>query len=370
VRAAVAEGLRVESVPGPSAVIAALQVSGLPTDAFTFVGFLPTKGAARRRRLEEWNERRETLVAFESPHRIDACLEDLEAIWGERPIALARELTKLHEQVLRGTAREVRAALRPDQRRGEMVLVLGGRTRGTGHGAPSAAPPAGGLRGLKERLRIGAHAVLDPVVRGLIAIGVRADHLTVAGLALSLLAGYAFFDAHSRLGAAFLLLAGVCDILDGQVARRTGGETRFGAFFDSTLDRLAEALVLMGIAAYYIRNLLVLVYEPERVLEQQGFELYPETWAAVAMTAVLALAGSFMVSYTRARAEGLGLECRVGWFERPERLVLLMLAGAIHAFWAMSGALLLLALLSFVTAGQRVVHVWKITRGAGRDQEV
>ncbi len=129
VRAAVAAGVRVESVPGPSAVIAALQVSGLPTDAFTFVGFLPVKGAARRRRLEEWRDRRETLVAFESPHRIVACLEDLEAVWGERPIALARELTKVHEQVLRGTASEVRAALRPDQRRGEMVLVLGGWTR-------------------------------------------------------------------------------------------------------------------------------------------------------------------------------------------------------------------------------------------------
>jgi len=129
VRAAVAEGIRVESIPGPSAVIAALQVSGLPTDAFTFVGFLPPKGAARRRRLEELAERRETIVAFESPHRIEACLTDLETVWGARPIALARELTKMHEEVLRGSAREVRAALGPDRRRGEMVLVLGGRTR-------------------------------------------------------------------------------------------------------------------------------------------------------------------------------------------------------------------------------------------------
>jgi 16S rRNA (cytidine1402-2'-O)-methyltransferase len=110
-------------------VIAALQVSGLPTDAFTFVGFLPVKKGARRRRLEELSERRETVVAFESPHRIDAALEDLEAVWGERPIALARELTKVFEQVLRGSAREVRAALAPEQRRGEIVLVLGGRTR-------------------------------------------------------------------------------------------------------------------------------------------------------------------------------------------------------------------------------------------------
>lgn len=129
VRAAVAEGVRVESVPGPSAVIAALQVSGLPTDAFTFVGFLPVKPGARRRALEEYAERRESIVAFESPHRIERCLDDLEAVWQERTIALVRELTKIHEQVLRGSAREVRAALREDQKRGEMVLVLEGRTR-------------------------------------------------------------------------------------------------------------------------------------------------------------------------------------------------------------------------------------------------
>jgi 16S rRNA (cytidine1402-2'-O)-methyltransferase len=129
VRAAVEAGFGVESVPGPSAVIAALQVSGLPTDAFLFVGFLPPKGAARRRRLEELHERRETIVAFESPHRIDSCLADLVTVWDERPMALARELTKIHEQVLRGTPREVRAALSAEQRRGEIVLVLGGRLR-------------------------------------------------------------------------------------------------------------------------------------------------------------------------------------------------------------------------------------------------
>ncbi len=130
VRAAIAAGVRVESVPGPSAAIVALQVSGLPTDAFTFAGFLPAKPGARRRRLEELHERRETVVVFESPHRIAACLADLEAIWGDRPMALARELTKVFEEVLRGTAREVRAALGPERRRGEMVLVLGGRLRG------------------------------------------------------------------------------------------------------------------------------------------------------------------------------------------------------------------------------------------------
>jgi 16S rRNA (cytidine1402-2'-O)-methyltransferase len=93
------------------------------------VGFLPVKSAARRRRLEEFSRRRETIVAFESPHRIESCLEDLEVVWGERPVALARELTKTFEEVLRGSAREVRAALTDEKRRGEMVLVMSGWTR-------------------------------------------------------------------------------------------------------------------------------------------------------------------------------------------------------------------------------------------------
>ena len=129
VRAAVEAGVPVESVPGPSAMLAALQVSGLATDAFTFIGFLPPKSAARRKRFEELRERAETLVAFESPHRIEGCLEDLETVWQERPVALARELTKTFEEVLRGTPAEVRAALTADKRRGEMVLVLSGWTR-------------------------------------------------------------------------------------------------------------------------------------------------------------------------------------------------------------------------------------------------
>jgi 16S rRNA (cytidine1402-2'-O)-methyltransferase len=129
VRAAASEGFRVESVPGACSVISALQVSGLPTDAFTFVGFLPPKPGARKNLLLELSARRETIIAFESPHRIDRCLTDLEDVWQDRPIALVRELTKMHEQVLRGSAREVRGALRADQKRGEIVLVLGGMTR-------------------------------------------------------------------------------------------------------------------------------------------------------------------------------------------------------------------------------------------------
>lgn len=215
---------------------------------------------------------------------------------------------------------------------------------------------------VKHTLRTAAHAVLDPIVGVLVRAGFTANGLTLIGLALSAAAGFAFFDGHSRLAALLLAGAGLCDILDGQVARRSGGETRFGAFFDSTLDRLSEALVLIGILGFCLRNLVALVLDPERALAQTDAGLDPVTWAAVGVTAMLALTGSFLVSYTRARAEGLGLDGRVGWFERPERLLLLIVAGAIKWFSAISWALLLLALFSFITAAQRVIHIWRLTR--------
>lgn len=235
--------------------------------------------------------------------------------------------------------------------------------------ATAAAPREGAMGALKERLRHGAHAVVDPLVRALRQAGARADHLTWAGFVLSLGAGGAFFMGQFRLAAVVLAIAGVCDILDGQLARQSGGETRFGAFLDSTLDRVAEGVVLLGLLGFYLRNLTALVYQPTRVLEQMQLDLEPNTWAVVGMTSGLALLGSFMVSYTRARAEGLGLDCKVGWFERPERLVLIILAGLLKVFWAMSAALLLLAILSFITAAQRVMHVHRITRGAGQDHQ-
>lgn len=226
----------------------------------------------------------------------------------------------------------------------------------------------GAQASFKRRLAARVETALAPVVTLAHGAGVRADHITVLGALLCAGAGVSFFDGLSRLGALLLLGAGLCDLLDGQLARCAGGETKFGAFFDSTLDRLGEALVLLGILGFCLRNLVALVFESPRVLEQMAVGLYPVTWAVVAGTAALALVGSFMVSYTRARAEGLGLECRVGWFERPERILLLILAGALKVFWAMSGALLLLTVLSFFTAAQRVAYVWKHTRGAGLDR--
>ncbi len=127
VRACLDAGLAVEVVPGPSAVTTALVLSGLPTDRFVFEGFLPRKGSSRADRLEALASEPRTTVIFESPRRVLATLADLVAHCGEnRPAALARELTKLHEEVRRGTLRELLVGVEVTEPRGECVLVLGG----------------------------------------------------------------------------------------------------------------------------------------------------------------------------------------------------------------------------------------------------
>ena len=129
IRAAAEAGIEVRAVPGPSAVTAALSVSGIATDRFTFEGFLPAKPSARCSRLESLASESRTLVFFESSHRIEACLEDLVSVLGpQRQLALCRELTKRFETVLRGTAESVLREVESDanQRKGEFVLVLEG----------------------------------------------------------------------------------------------------------------------------------------------------------------------------------------------------------------------------------------------------
>jgi 16S rRNA (cytidine1402-2'-O)-methyltransferase len=114
----------VAAVPGPSAVVAALAVSGLPTRQFTYVGFLPRRSGERRRLLSTLAARPQTIVALESPHRLLAALADLLAVLGDRRIAVCRELTKLHEEVFRGLISEAIAHFR--EPRGEFTLVLAG----------------------------------------------------------------------------------------------------------------------------------------------------------------------------------------------------------------------------------------------------
>ncbi len=126
VRAAADRGLVVEAIPGPSAILAALVASALPPYPFTFVGFPPPKGGKRRTFYRRFADLDHTLVVFESPHRLLASLDDALAELGERPAAVARELTKMHEEVLRGELSELRAELAArDSLKGEFVLVIG-----------------------------------------------------------------------------------------------------------------------------------------------------------------------------------------------------------------------------------------------------
>ena len=126
VHEAVEAGVTVEPVPGPSAILAALVVSGLPTDAFVFEGFLPRRQGERRRRLEALASDRRTVVVFEAPHRLDATVADMLEVLGDRRVALCRELTKMHEEVRRSSLSELAASLRRRPVKGELVLVIEG----------------------------------------------------------------------------------------------------------------------------------------------------------------------------------------------------------------------------------------------------
>ena len=124
VNAAVRAGLRVEAVPGPCALVAALTASGMPTEEFHFIGFLPHKSGQRKRRLEELKQIPGTLVLYESPYRIEKLLAELQEIYPERPVVLARELTKRFEEFLRGKPDELIEQLRNRSIKGEFVVMI------------------------------------------------------------------------------------------------------------------------------------------------------------------------------------------------------------------------------------------------------
>jgi 16S rRNA (cytidine1402-2'-O)-methyltransferase len=176
VRACAEEGIDVRVVPGPSAVIAALVVSGLPSDRWVFEGFLPRKAGERRARLRAMRHDPRTVVLFESPHRVATLFRDVLVELGDRRLALARELTKLHEEVVRGRTSEVLATLADRELKGEVVIVLEGATDPAVPELPELVAEAGALveAGMKKRAaasevarRYGASAneVYDAMIR-------------------------------------------------------------------------------------------------------------------------------------------------------------------------------------------------------------
>ncbi|HEX9911862.1 MAG TPA: 16S rRNA (cytidine(1402)-2'-O)-methyltransferase [candidate division Zixibacteria bacterium] len=127
VKLAIQEGIRVESIPGATAFVSALIISGLPTDKFVFEGFLPAKAGKRKKRITELSEEKRTLIFYESPHRFLKTLEDLLSVLGDRRISIARELTKKFEEVKRGNVSEVIEYFKTIKIKGELVIVIEGK---------------------------------------------------------------------------------------------------------------------------------------------------------------------------------------------------------------------------------------------------
>jgi CDP-diacylglycerol--glycerol-3-phosphate 3-phosphatidyltransferase len=206
---------------------------------------------------------------------------------------------------------------------------------------------------IPQIVKDGFVALVAPVARAFIRGNVNPNTITTLGTLLVIGSGVAFGYGAIRAGGVLLLLSGIFDILDGQVARQGGKMTTFGAFYDSTLDRVGEGAVFTGLIFYFLTGPL------------------PAQLKTPAIAAgLVALVASLLVSYTRARAEALGVECKVGIASRAERILLLGLpALAFGAGPGRPGVLLLwivavLALVSAITVIQRVVHVARVARGA------
>jgi CDP-diacylglycerol--glycerol-3-phosphate 3-phosphatidyltransferase len=200
------------------------------------------------------------------------------------------------------------------------------------------------------------YAAVNPMVERLIRAGVRPNTITTVGTGLVLVSAVAYGLGHIRLGGALLLLSGLADTLDGQVARGGAMVTKFGAFYDSTLDRVGDGATFIGIGAY-------LLLAPDVA--------YRVPAVIICMIAILS---SLLVSYARARAEGLGLDCKVGIAQRAERVIGLgiisLLVGAGPGALVLEGAVVLLAIASTITVVQRFVYVHRIADQAEAEPRV
>ena len=187
------------------------------------------------------------------------------------------------------------------------------------------------------------YAAVNPLVERLIRAGVRPNTITTIGTGLVLISAVVYATGHIRIGGLLLLLSGVADTLDGQVARGGAMVTRFGAFYDSTIDMVGDGATFIGIGAFLLTAPDVAYRTPAVIL------------------CMIAILGSVLVSYARARAEGLGIDCKVGIAQRAERVLGLGLASLVfgagrHAL-LLEAIVALLAVASIITVVQRFVYV-------------
>ncbi len=193
-----------------------------------------------------------------------------------------------------------------------------------------------------------ARRFVASIVRPLVRLGFTPNMVTLLGLLLSIATAIVIASGSIVAGGALVLFAGIFDMFDGAIARILNAATTFGAFLDSTLDRYSESIILGGL----------LYYALQRPGLHEALWPFPNENQWMILFIFVAAVGSLLVSYAKARAEGLGLECKTGLLARPERVVILaigLLTGT--TIWALA----LLAMLSHVTAIERIIHVWRET---------
>jgi CDP-diacylglycerol--glycerol-3-phosphate 3-phosphatidyltransferase len=197
-------------------------------------------------------------------------------------------------------------------------------------------------------------AIFSPIIDWMVRKRVHPNALSTVGFLVTMSSAFAFGYNHIRTAGVLILLGGVFDLFDGRVARATGLASKFGAFYDSTLDRISEIAVYVGLLSLYN------TYHPQ--LGDVG------TIYAI----MLAMAGSLMVSYTRARAQGLGIDCKVGLMQRGERVLMIGLAallfGGESSGLALRVVIITVAILTNLTAFHRIIWIYKDTREPKREQ--
>ena len=212
---------------------------------------------------------------------------------------------------------------------------------------------------LWEWIQRGYLRIIAPIGDFLVRKRVNPNTITTVGTLCSITGGVIYATGHIMTAGWVLGLTALFDVLDGTVARRTGRSTVFGAFYDSTLDRVADGAVLGGLAIFFARNHI--------------HQLIP-SWAGTPMVGVtlLGIIGTFLTSYTRARAESLGIDAKVGIMQRPERVTLLSAPqaffGLVFNGWVLIAIVLLLSVTAWITAIQRIVFVYHATKGLPLEQ--
>ncbi|MEO7456679.1 MAG: CDP-alcohol phosphatidyltransferase family protein [Gemmatimonadaceae bacterium] len=202
---------------------------------------------------------------------------------------------------------------------------------------------------LPDWVKNGYLTLIDPVANWLVRRRVHPNSITVFGTLCTVVGGIIYATGHIRTGGWFLSLTALFDVLDGTVARRSNRSSTFGAFLDSTLDRLADGFVLGGLAVFYATSAV-------------------HHSVPLMITALLGLMGAFLTSYTRARAESLGLDAKVGLLQRPERVVLMAAPQALFGLffdgWPLAIIIVTLTVTAWITVVQRVDYVYQATTRA------